>query len=105
MRYVEGPPHAETQIESPLARQLQRILCLAGGLRRQNSRSRIGRLIAKALAVFRTSAIGFGSFWSLRASVVSGGDFGGPVSTSKNPVHGGQGSAVGALACIVAGRF
>jgi hypothetical protein len=34
-----------------------------------------------------------GLFWSLGTSVVSGGDFGGPVSASKNSVPGGQGSA------------
>jgi hypothetical protein len=31
-------------------------------------------------------------FGSLQTSVVSGGDFGGPVSASKNPVPGGPGS-------------
>lgn len=43
----------------------------------------------------RDFATGFGSLWSLGASVVSGGDFGGPVSASKNPVPGGQGRAAG----------
>jgi len=35
------------------------------------------------------SAIGSTHIWSLRASVVSGGDFSRPVSASKNPVPGG----------------
>jgi len=40
------------------------------------------------------SDVGFGPFWSLRAHVVSGGDFRASVSASKNSVPGGQGSAV-----------
>jgi len=39
------------------------------------------------------SAIGSGPFWSLRASLVFGGDLGGPVSASKNPVPRGPDSA------------
>jgi len=49
------------------------------------------------------SAIGSGSLWSLRTSVVSGGDFGGPVSAFKNPVPGGQG-ATGKPAASVSGE-
>jgi hypothetical protein len=38
------------------------------------------------------SGVGFRPFWSLRAHVVSGGDFRASVSASKNSVPGGQGS-------------
>ena len=41
----------------------------------------------------------FGALSSLREFVVSGGDFGGPVSASKNSVPGGQGSASRAAIC------
>jgi hypothetical protein len=59
--------------------------------------AQIGRLC-------RISATHLRSFWSLRAYVVSGADFGGSVSASKNPVPGGKGSATGIRLCHTGAR-
>jgi hypothetical protein len=54
---------------------------------RINGRSRLSLQVDTRNGICGT---GFGSLWSLRAYVVSGRDFGGSVSVSKNPVPGSE---------------